>query len=208
KITTFLNQEAIYVAHAFRFDPPILNIPNNNLSDENVDKKLIIGLLDRGIISPQTVLDVYGEDFVVELERIDHNNKEFKKRNIELLSPLKKEDKGVNSKGRPLTSTDIGNRKTRSAKPRTSVSAMLYALDAVETIDKFIVHQYLSQNSITNARQLTNDNKEDINNLRLFILSCVKFGEDLTKDRLNTLIETFESCYDSRIFTKFDENYQ
>src|SRR5207247_2566531 len=49
---------------------PRIKFAEIQADDQNINKKLILGLVDRGLISVEAVLDVYGQDYMVELERI------------------------------------------------------------------------------------------------------------------------------------------
>lgn len=49
---------------------PSIKFGKMSLRDEKAEKQLVLGLLDRGIISIQSVLECFGEDFEIELERL------------------------------------------------------------------------------------------------------------------------------------------
>jgi hypothetical protein len=51
-------------------DIPKIKFGRMSLRDENAEKQLILGLLDRNIISVEAVLEVFGEDFELELSRL------------------------------------------------------------------------------------------------------------------------------------------
>lgn len=51
-------------------DIPKIKFGRMSLRDENAEKQLILGLLDRNIISVEAVLEIFGEDFELELARM------------------------------------------------------------------------------------------------------------------------------------------
>jgi len=51
-------------------DIPTVKFGKMSLRDEKAEKQLIMGLLDRNVISIQAVLETFGEDFEIELERM------------------------------------------------------------------------------------------------------------------------------------------
>ena len=56
-------------------DIPIVKFGKMSLRDEKAEKQLILGLLDRNVISVEAVLDTFGEDFSIELERLRDEKK-------------------------------------------------------------------------------------------------------------------------------------
>lgn len=51
-------------------DIPKIRFGRMSLRDENAEKQLVLGLLDRNIISVEAALEVFGEDFELELSRL------------------------------------------------------------------------------------------------------------------------------------------
>jgi len=51
-------------------DIPKVKFGRMSLRDENAEKNLVLGLLDRNVISVEAVLEVFGEDFEMELARL------------------------------------------------------------------------------------------------------------------------------------------
>lgn len=54
---------------------PRVRFGKMSLRDEKAEKQLILGLLDRNVISIQSVLDTFGEDFEIEIERLRDEQK-------------------------------------------------------------------------------------------------------------------------------------
>lgn len=81
----WLNNELKTLCKAMGFKvPPTVVFGNMSLRDENVEKQLIIQLLDRGVISVEAVHKAFGQVYVVELERIRRES-QFRKSNPPLL---------------------------------------------------------------------------------------------------------------------------
>ena len=181
KVIEWIEGEVNIVCEAMDIETaPIIRFPQNNLEDENISRKLIVGLLDRGVISVEAVLDAYGENFLLEIERM----REQKKFKLDVKSPFdpKPAPSGQSGQGRPSQTQDIG-RKTRTANPRRSAGSQLIVkgLDIIEEIDKTVVPQYLQTIGVSNARKLTNENRQDVDLLRVIILSCIKPEDGLNK---------------------------
>lgn len=71
KALEWLETELTLVTKAMGFKRmPTIRFGTMSLRDEAAEKALVIQLLDRGIISIETVLKVFGHDFVIELERL------------------------------------------------------------------------------------------------------------------------------------------
>lgn len=185
----WLNGEAEIVCKSLGIAKlPRFSFSRTSLEDENTTKKLIVGLLDRGAISLKAVLDIYGEDFAIEMERIRRE----KESGIETKSPI-----GVNitnqsqNQGRPVLTNDTTKRKTRKNNVRTS--GFVYALDAISAIDEFVIPEYVSSLNISNIRQATAEQKNEINKIRDIVLSCINYGDALTKDNLLKISQSAQS---------------
>lgn len=187
KIIDWLQTELSILCEAMDIPTsPKIRFNQMTLEDENATRKLILGLLDRGIISVEAVLNAYGEDFLLEAERIKYEKKFLKDHDVKVKSPLDKQDKSksVNPKGRPPSDVDI-TRKQREAKPkRSEASLMIFASDAIDLIDKYIVPIYLKSLGISNARQLTTEQREEVDTLRLDILSKLNPDDSLDEESI------------------------
>lgn len=188
---------------------PKIRFNEMNLEDQNIARKLIVGLLDRGIISVEAVLQVYGEDFLMEVERMRGEQKIFKESDIEVKGPfdqpqpvpgttVTKKKKGQPGQGRPSQTNDVG-RKTRTPKPRRS--AAVVAVQKVLEIDNIISEMYMESEGVSNARKLTHKQREDITGIRQLILSCIKIDDKIDKESVATILENNESLHNQQIKT-------
>lgn len=191
QVAAWLNYEVSLVCKAMGFKVlPKIFFGEMNLDDENVNKKLVIELLDRGAISLEAVLSMYGQDFLIEMERKEQE----KNMGVEIKSPLDVKEsetsipkEGENSqKGRPPNTKDSYKRNRKNIKIRTTAQSQLVikALDYVDMIDEFVIPYYMETINVSNARKLTNQQKQDIDNLRVLVLSCIKPDEKITKEAL------------------------
>ncbi len=201
KLREFLHGEIEIVAKAMGFDAlPVIHFNDMNLQDESIKQKLIISLLDRNIISVEAVLNTFGEEFLFEIERIQTEEKLLKAKGIERINPLDPPEDSQNKdippvkpdggKGRPPLSKDSSTRDQRKAKVRTKAD-ILFGLEAVDAIDEHIIPIYMESFGVSNARKLTNEQKLKINNVRSYVLACIKPKDDLSKDGLISISSDF-----------------
>lgn len=180
KIVEWMQEEFDLIARGMGFPKPAkARFGKMDLQDENITKKLIVGLMDRGIVSVETVLKTYGEDYLVEIERISRENQELEKLGIEKHNPLEKQDKEGDPEndgpGRPALTNDDEKRDDRTAKPRTgSYIDSIMALDMVNKVDKFLSKKALELFDIKNMRQMTSAQKADYDKMRVAIISNMK----------------------------------
>lgn len=192
----WLFQEILLVCKAMDIKQlPKIVYGQMNLQDENVTKRLIVGLLDRGVLSVEAVLQAYGEDFLIEVERMKQEKTIFDKSDIEVISPFKKQmlpgqESGSSPGGGRPADTKETDRKQRKAKPRTSA---VFAMDAVDAIEKHIVPVYLETIGVENARKLTSEQRDDINRVRTTILACINLRDDISKNSILTIAQSCEN---------------
>lgn len=202
KLKEWLYQEVHLVCQAMDIPvAPKVRFNNMNLEDENVARKLIVGLLDRGVVSTEAVLQVYGEDFLVEMERIKSEKPILKAAGVDIKSPLDPKPvagtKPTGGGGRPVKSIDT-SRTQRKAKPvRASNDLIIMALDIIDGIDEFAAPELMDGMNVSNARKLTNEQKEDLNLFRRLILASFKPDDTVSKETiLNSTTELTKSNYD------------
>lgn len=134
---------------------PTVRFGKMSLRDETAEKQLVLGLLDRNVISIEAVLNVFGEDFEIELERMREESKiretegllekhgpytdpmlsvdEQEEQNspTPLAGPPKK--KGAPN-GRPKNSKGVPQKKKRVTKPKGMASAHAKLMNIRRTI--------------------------------------------------------------------------
>lgn len=189
KILDWLDTEVKNVAKAMNFNSPAtVKFKKMNLQDENITKKLILGLLDRGIISPESVLNEYDEDFSIQVEKIKRQNKVLEEAGIEVKSPFDMDDDEEDQeggKGRPPESVEKNNRKDRSAKPKKasgSIYSQSLGIEILDIIQNTIVRDIISSYNVSNARKLNSEQKYQLDLSIMSALSCFSKEDDINKE--------------------------
>jgi hypothetical protein len=155
-LLSFANAELIEIQEAMGFrEPAELRFTHMSLSDESAERALYIQLLDRGVISEETILERFGEIPEIEMWRM---KREMKARESEkkppkagpFHPPIQPEgDTQVSDapmgntpqQGRPKNSKDSGQRKQKNVKVRTSANffeVFSWACAAQREIDSHI----------------------------------------------------------------------
>lgn len=76
KVIEWLAEELRLVRDAMGWrNMPVISFSTMSLRDEAAEKQLLLNLLDRGIISVEAVLAVFGKDYMVEIERLREEQK-------------------------------------------------------------------------------------------------------------------------------------
>lgn len=76
EVMKWLKRQLRIIAATFGHrDIPSVKFGKMSLRDEKAEKQLILGLLDRNVISVESVLEVFGEDFQIEIERLRDEQK-------------------------------------------------------------------------------------------------------------------------------------
>jgi hypothetical protein len=71
KVLKWINAQVMRIAKAMNFrKPPIVKFANMSLRDENAEKKMLLELVDRNIISYRTVLEHFDENLDIEMKRM------------------------------------------------------------------------------------------------------------------------------------------
>lgn len=207
RVIEWLTEEVRVVCEAMGIVvPPKVKFKKMSLEDEETTKQLIVNLLDRGIISAEAVLDIYGEDFMLEMDRIKAQKDIFQKSGVKIKSPLdpKPVAKGTKApggktgqvgKGRPPTKKSSPAKKERTPKPRRTkgnIELGVYAFEAISAIDTHVIPTYMESVGVNNARKLTSDQKEDIDNLRTLVLASLKPGDDLSDENILFVAENVD----------------
>lgn len=187
QISVWLEKELKMLCKAMEIKTmPKVRFGQMNLEDENTTKKLIVDLLDRGIISVEAVLDAYGEDFTIEMDRIRREKPILKSVDVEIVGPFTQNDeppKGKLPGGRPIKKVETQQRKQRKPKPRRSFAHGLFtAFEKVNELDKILTEIYLKKNKLSNARKLKNEDIKLIDKLRANILPSITPDTELTQD--------------------------
>ena len=259
-LAQFWRQEIDYVRKAMGFRLPAeIHFDSIILSDEAAQKKLLMDLADRDIISQETLLERFREIPSIEKVRVrreerNRNNdssapkkaspyhnpqhKEdmakigvtkdivdnemyfdkigipYKEKEVEVKTTEKVglEDKKpdiVNEGGRPKFSKDIGPRKRKRVLPRSgdATSATLWAIKAQEEISSIMTPIACSHFKKKDARALSKSEVDQLEYLKMCILTGMEPFMEITPDTVKSLIDHNtkpSSQFDSLVEEKVD----
>ncbi len=123
---------------------PKIKFGHMTLRDERAEKALILNLLDKGIISNQTALSYFGEDWKVEIKRIRQEQKDIR--------GLRKPN-NTKRPGRPVNTDDIPQDNKRETKPTGS---------SLQSVINSVRLAVMENKGLTDETGLTEDDNEKI----------------------------------------------
>lgn len=205
RLLEFWNGEIDKVRRAMGFRKAAhITFDQMNLSDDASEKNLLIQLLDRHIISEETILERFKELPKVERVRL---NREDKLRENEKIPPKvgpfhppeedDEDDDGGGKKkpgkkvGRPKFKQDSKPRKKRSETPRSNpgvAELFLTASEAFETVSQVVGSAYLSHVDVNNFRSLTKAQISELEELKLRTFTNLDFSETVTEKQVKASV--------------------
>jgi hypothetical protein len=158
---------------------------------------------------------MYGEDVMIEVERMKQEKSTFDKNGLEIKGPFIQPPmlpgagtttKKVGVPGRPQNSKDTQPRKRENIKIRTKAHTdlLMQGLDIVNSIENIAVPHYMTSIDISSARKLTNEQKEDVDNLRILLLSCIKPLDSLDNEKILSTMDNINNA-DAELFTSIKQ---
>lgn len=187
KLEDWLKVEVKKIADAMKFRRlPIIKWGLMNLRDENSERKLWLDLYDRGIVSDESMLEQFGTDFNIEIERQKYEKKMKEKEN----PGIKKDDNTFRSpvmvsqgpfrrdmeKPKPKPA-GVGGRPVKTGKPQTNkrstkpkgMSAIQkfqeyrsFAATALKMVIDIATQRAIEAQSVKDSRSLTKGQKVDL----------------------------------------------
>jgi hypothetical protein len=197
---------------------PSIKFSYQDLFDTQTYFKLVMDLYDRQLISDKSVLDKIGENFEIERQRAkeEHDLREsdvLAPRNGPFLQPRSpKENQQFQKEMQEMQTTDSPSEEEkpespkqmgrppgkRDEKPRNrrfrSKSSQLIMLggDWQDKIDVLVDKAFLKRVNVSNKRQLTSEQKEELDQAKLQILASLHdddiFLEDVSLDNLSEIV--------------------
>jgi len=196
QLVRFWDQEVEIIRRAMGFrKAPHVVFDQMSLSDEASEKALLIQLADRDIISHETVLERFNEVPSVEKVRLNREGKERKEDKMpEKVSPFIKPEsqipglgfdpiKSNPQGGRPLTKKDSKPRKQRVDTPKSKpgLAELIYwSQNTFEKVSSCVNNNYLKHIGKSNLRQLTKDQAEELEQMKLIAFSNIKTMSKVT----------------------------
>lgn len=236
KCLLWIQNELQLVADAMGFSKtPTVVFQNLSLKDETAEKQLIIQLLDRNVISLETVQKVFGKDFEIELENMKFENSirekdpglleksgpyyrplstmQFQKDASIELEKLKGggDNLGGNQPKQeginpPGRPSNLKDTKTRKVRtPRTLSVYKAMAENFLVEIDEIIDPLFLQKNDCKNLRSLTREKKDLLNTIKFNILACVDINTKLNKNVVETIINEADTTKINIFYKSFNE---
>lgn len=81
QLTRWLEEQMMIVAKAMDFrKPATIRLNHMSLSDQEAEKKLLLELADRGMISYKNIVERFGEDYEIEIQRMKEED-QFRRKN-------------------------------------------------------------------------------------------------------------------------------
>jgi hypothetical protein len=207
-LTTFWRQEIEFVRRAMGFKLPAeIHFDSIILSDESAQKKLLMDLSDRGVLSDETLLERFREIPNIEKVRV---KREEKNRSSDINSPKKagepkieesqpsnkitEEKKSVvDDGGRPKFSKDKITRKQKRVLPRSG-DASLFALStwcihAQEKISEVMTPIACEHYKRSDARSLSKTQIDELEYLKLCIFTGMEPMMEITNEVIQDIIK-------------------
>lgn len=209
---------------------PTIKFGKMSLRDEVAEKKLIMGLLDRNIISAQSVVEAFGEDFEIELERMREEKKlredeDLLKQHGPFTDPMnnivdeevmdesqQKDAKRPPSRkqrpnGRPPNTKDIQQEVNRETKPQGMANFILYEkekariLNRINKLEEIIAAKVIEKEGHKSKRSLTKAQANGIENTVYTVASNMSGDEVNSHIIWSTLNES--KRVDKRIYNHY-----
>lgn len=211
EITYWLNKEIKKIMQAMDWDTePHIRFSQMNLRDESAEKQILTGLVDRNIISPETMLDYMGEKTPVEIKRMERNKELYDNSGITKLSPIsdpsllntpnQKENfvpKGQNQDGRPKNSNKPQIKK-RDTKPKGIGEILIQkekALNLYEKIETIVTEKFCKNLNTSYKKALSKEHREQ--------LDCAIFGVYSTVG-VNSNVEKIDNITDADVVSLYE----
>jgi hypothetical protein len=186
-------------------EKPIIVFGQMNLDDDALNKRLILNLVDRGLVSAKTVNEMFGFNLDIELPQMETEEKLYKKAGIEKISPFAKPEpepapaprrnENVTQPkevGRPVGARDKEKRKPKRITPQRNVSKLVIKASQIEeSFNKEVLPDLLEIFGIKNWRQASKEQSQKVENLKNLVFSSISPDvEDVSGEILYVLDNT------------------
>lgn len=181
-----------------------------SLRDENAERKLMLDLYDRGIVSDTTILEHFGTHFDIELARqqIEKDIKETNNKNalkqdetyrapvMMNKGPFNRDNKGLTQKnGRPANTQGIPQTNKRNTKPQGMAKLLKarecynYAQKSLATISDIVTKKVISVQNVKDVRGLSKAHKNQLDEMITWIFASLNPEQQLTNDLVYKLLD-------------------
>jgi hypothetical protein len=218
-IEDWLRVELKHIAEVMKFKRlPQIVWGLMSLRDENAERKLWLDLYDRGIISDTTMLEQFGSDFDIELERqkleksvkeeenpgILKTDKKFRAPVMVTKGPFNKDPqppkplpkkKPLKKGGRPVK-TGKPQTKKRNTKPKgmgmlqKARAYYNFALNAYNTVSDIVAKRVVAAQNVKDVRSLSKAQKIQLDEMITWTVAALNPDESLTNDLVYNLLDS------------------
>lgn len=227
EILTWLTKELRRIMKAMGWKTmPHIRFGRMSLRDEVSEKEILMKLVDRNIISAETVLQYFGESSAVEIQRIKREKELYEKNNIKRNSPIEsKEDlntpdqneddfdsKGPGQEGRPK------NDKTKQKKERDTKPQGMGTLNPLEVIElgskavnlygeveRLITDKYCKNYKVKNKKSLLKEQRQELDKIIFTVFSNLSVYYDIESEEI---IDLFDKVGDSEPDARASEIFE
>ncbi len=224
-LTDFWTKEIKILSKEMGFrELPKIRFDHMTLNDESSEKNLLIQLVDRNMISVETLQERFKEDPVIEKyrinrERSDRESDKMPKQASPYHDPqmddkakqekqkiiLQNKNKPVKPNGRPQFSGDKTPRKKRKVLPRGASAVFSWASRSQSQISEMITPALLSFYQKNNMRQLTTAEFDAVENVKFAVLSHIKPDDVISEEKIHEIMSEFGSAIDPEVKEIYDE---
>lgn len=232
-LKSFWEKELKKIQKAFGWKyAPIIEFDYKVLSDDASERKFLIDLWDRNVISTEKINQLCRQDPRLEEMRVSreykkiekgkippkaspyHNAGQAEKDKAEILLNGGVKQKGEESPGRPLNTKDTVKRKQRVPKVRTSLSFIdlfNWASDAQDKINDILVPNVLKHYNKPSIRNLDKEEMAAFEELKFNVLCNISPYIDIDKDVVASCIKDIDSdlaSYKLALIERYKETHE
>jgi len=185
-MNTFVIPELVQIQRAVNFrSKPKARFTSMSLRDEQAEKQLLMGLLDRKIISAQTMHETLGLDTGIEKIRLI---KEGTDKNLDFLGPF--DQKNVSPAkapvGRPNNTENIKQEKERKTEPKgIQLGENLQSWEFLNRINRWIKNSW----SEKNGNSIDESGMKQINILTAMAFASMPYTKNLNDDKIEEAVK-------------------
>jgi hypothetical protein len=221
KLEDWLRVEIKKISDAMKFRRlPSIQWGLMNLRDENAERKLLMDLYDRGILSDESLLERFDADFIVELKRQrfekgikEEDNKDIRKDDDKFRSPVMVSQgpfkRGILEPPKPKPA-GVAGRPAKTGKPQTKkrntkpkgMGAIkkfqeyrAFAEDAAKTVSDIATSLAVKAQEIRDSRSLTKAQKQELDQVIIYGLAALDPTIELTEDLVYDLLRGDDSVF-------------
>lgn len=235
KLEDWLRVEIKKISDAMKFRRlPIIKWGLMNLRDENAERKLWLDLYDRGIVSDESMLEVFGTDFDIETERQKHEkkikdelNEGIKKDDDKFRAPVmvsqgpfkrdileKPKPKPVGGPGGRPVKTGTPQKKKRVTKPK-GMGAVLkfqeyreFATRAIKVISELATSLAVENQGVKDSRSLTKAQKGELDQIISYALAALNPEVEISQDLVYDVLKGDDSTFSTEKIQRIVALYQ